>query len=591
MTLVRPYRLLENFHPKACVAVGDGKSVYAPELWRDIQAVARALPECPGTEVLVVCRDRYLFAVAVLATWVRSLQVALPPNLQPDVVDAFGRRPAVVAVLHDGFCFADQAHVPANACDVRPWLSDDATETGEMPRGLTIASDQLLATVYTSGSTGSHQACPKIARQLIGEAMVLAEHFRVLPGDRLLATVPPHHIYGLLFGTLVPLVAGACFVRETPFHAETVAAAARRHRADMLVSVPAHLRSFVMLDPGPFARLRRVFSSGAPLPRRVASEVAARHGVEVTEVYGSSETGGIAWRIQRGEDTPWAPLPGVRVDRDADGCLRVASPFLPVDHPESMRCLDRIELVGRDRFVLRGRIDNVVKIGSKRIALAELEQRLVALPEVADAAIAAVEVGGARGQQIVAAVVPAVHIEQPASWVRELKRKLAQWFDPVVLPRQIRVVQSLPREANGKLTRHRLLSLFDNRDRSVTSEFAFHSHTVQTRGSTEVHEYAVTVPHNLVYFNGHFDGHPVLPGVSQMIGMVLRQVGSFAPGFGAPRRLQKLKFRRQIRPGDALTLELKVFRGNLRVEFLVTRAGEPCTSGTVEFNPARGANG
>ncbi len=586
MTLDRPYRLLENFHPAACVAVGGEKSVDASELWRDVEAVAAALPTAAGHEVVVVCRDRYLFAVAVLATWSRGLQVALPPNLQPELIAEFGRRSGVLTVVHDGMAIAD-------SLDIRGFLA--TSSTAQVPKHLTVKPDQLLATVYTSGSTGAHQACPKRAQQLIGEAMVLAEHFGVLPGDRLLATVPPHHIYGLLFGTLVPLVAGASFVRETPFHAEAVASAIARQRVDMLISVPAHLRSFTMLEAGSFARLRRVFSSGAPLSRRVAAQVAKRHGVEVTEVYGSSETGGIAWRVQRGEDTPWAPLPGVRIDRDPDGCLRVTSPFLAADQERPVRCQDRIELVGRDRFVLRGRVDNVVKIGGKRVALAELEQRLLAMHEVADAAVTAVEVGGARGQQIVAAVVPRADIGERTSWVRELKRSLSQWFDPVVLPRHIRVVDRLPREANGKLTRHRLLTLFEptNRERTVplTTEFAFHSHTVQNRGATEVHEYAVTVPHNLVYFQGHFEGHPVLPGVSQMIGMVLRQVGSLAPGFGAPRRLQKLKFRRQIRPGDALTLELKVFRGNLRVEFLVTRAGEPCTSGTVEFNPAGGVGG
>ncbi|MGB1276571.1 MAG: class I adenylate-forming enzyme family protein, partial [Nannocystaceae bacterium] len=454
MTLERPYRLLQNFHPTARVALGAKEDVYASDLLRDIQQLASQLPKDAdsGSEVVVVCRDRYLFAVAVLATWAVGLQVALPPNLQPELLQSFRARPGVVTMLHDGVAGAD------DGADVRRLVAaSDLPLTGDRSFELTLAPDRPLATVYTSGSTGTHQACPKVARQLIGEAMVLAEHFGVVPGDRLLATVPPHHIYGLLFGTLVPIVAGACFLRETPFHAETVAAAVDRHRVDMLISVPAHLRSLMMLDPGKLAGLRRVFSSGAPLPRRVAEEMSTHHKLGVTEVYGSSETGGIAWRIQRGEDTPWAPLPGVRVERDTDGCLRVESPFLPPGQPQPTRCQDRIELVDRDRFVLRGRIDNVVKIGGKRIALAELEQRLLGLPAVADAAVAAIEVGGARGQQIVAVAVPSQAGVDAPTWVREIKRALLQWFDPVVLPRQVRVVPSLPREANGKLTRHRLL--------------------------------------------------------------------------------------------------------------------------------------
>src|SRR6185369_11152178 len=191
-----------------------------------------------------------------------------------------------------------------------------------------LRADRLIVSVYTSGSTGEHVACRKTAGQLLGEARLLVSLFGLGPDARVLATVPPYHIYGLLFGVLVPLMGGGAFVRGTPHHAETIAAEAARHRASVLCSVPAHLRGLAALAPGALRGLGRIVSSGAPLDPRTAAEVAALTGTAVTEVLGSSETGGIAWRTG-GAGPAWQPFPGVAVDADADGAMLVDSPFLP----------------------------------------------------------------------------------------------------------------------------------------------------------------------------------------------------------------------------------------------------------------------
>src|SRR5262249_13651973 len=132
--------------------------------------------------------------------------------------------------------------------------------------------ERVLACVYTSGSTGAHVACRKTAAQILGEARLLVELFGVGPEARVLATVPPHHIYGLLFSVLRPLAGGAAVARGTPHHAETVAAEAAAVGANVLVTVPAHLHGLGVLRPGALPPLSRVFSSGAPLAERAALE-------------------------------------------------------------------------------------------------------------------------------------------------------------------------------------------------------------------------------------------------------------------------------------------------------------------------------
>jgi acyl-coenzyme A synthetase/AMP-(fatty) acid ligase len=441
----------------AIVALGDEAPRTAGMLARDVLAVAARLPPAsPGSEVLIVCGDRYRVAVAVLAAWQAGHAAALPPNAASETVRALRRRPAVVALLHD--TDADDAD------DLRPWLvaSDPAIDPAQLRP---IASDRVIAIVYTSGSSGAHQACPKTARQLLGEALTLAERFAVGPAQRVLSTVPPHHLYGLLFGVLVPLCAGASFIRETPLHTETVAAVARRLAADMLVSAPVHLRSLTLLSPGELPPLARVFSSGAALPPETARLLGTRLGLWVTEIYGASETGGIAWRRHApgkpAGDLPWEPLPGISVAADEGGGLLLSSPFLPPDAATPLACADQIDLAADGRFRLLGRRDDVLKIGGKRVALAELEQRALALPEVADVAVAMLTVGEPRGHEIVAAIVPTDPRHDPAALIAHVRHGLLQWFDPVVVPRRIRVVPTLPREASGKLTRANLLRLFE----------------------------------------------------------------------------------------------------------------------------------
>ena len=578
----RPYSLLHNLRGDTLVAVGRTGSCTARALLADIRRVALRLQGVPPGEVLVVCEDRYRFAVGLLAAWHAGRAVALPPNTQRELIHHLASQPGIVEVLRD------TDNLPG--VDLRALeRGDDPIDGADEPISsvLRLAPTQHLATVYTSGSTGQHQACPKTTAQLVGEAMVLADQFGVTPGQRVLATVPPHHIYGLLFGALVPLVAGACFIRDTPFHAESVAAAARAHAADILVSVPAHLRSLTVLEPGSTPAFSHVFSSGAPLLESTARALRERLDLVVTEVFGSSETGGIAYRIHTAADEPWTPLHGLEVSRHPNGHLMLDSPFLAPDTARPYESQDRIDLLEDGRFVLLGRVDGVIKIGGKRVAIAELERRLLDVPQVRDAAVASIAVGGARGQKLVAAVALEPEAVGDAPTPASLRRELLKWFDPVVLPRRVKIVDALPREANGKLTRRKLLALFEaaacEPAPAELREFEFRSHTVRSRGAAEIHEFTVYVPPELVYFHGHFDGHPVLPGVAQMLGLVLDRVGALASSFGHPRRLQKLKFRRQIRPGDELQLVLEVDHEVRRVVFVLSREGEPCTTGTVDY--------
>ncbi|HXI60856.1 MAG TPA: AMP-binding protein [Polyangia bacterium] len=533
------------------------------QLLSDAAAVAARLPAGHGAvngaddALMIACVDRYHFAVALLATWHVGRVAALPPNGRVETIDGLCVAENIPLVLHDGG--------GRGGVDVRPLL-DGGLAPIEEPR---FAPGRALVRVHTSGSTGTHVACPKTAAQILGEAGLLCTLFDLGPEARILCTVPPHHIYGLLFGVLLPLVGGATFVRSTPHHAETIAAQAAGSGANVLISVPAHLHGLGVLTPGALPPLRRIVSSGAPLPPGTAAAVASLTGTPVTEILGSTETGGMAWRQSDGhaDDDGWQPFPGVQVSAGDDGLMRISSPFADrgPDENGSLRGADRVAVLPDGRFRLRGRADAVVKIGGQRIATTEVERRLRQIAGVRDAAVLTVDVAGPRQHQLWAAVA-GDGLSVPA-----LRAALLRWLDPVAIPRRFRVVDELPREENGKLTRARLRALFADTGHA---------------GAPETVTLTRTIPVDSPFFEGHFEEFAILPGVVQLHDVLLRPVRQQWPALWRLRKILRLKFRRPIRPGDALAIDLT--RDADKVTFEIRSAKGPVSSGVFVFDTSEG---
>lgn len=510
--------------------------------------------------VVVACEDRLAFVVGVLAGWCASRTVALPATTQPAHVTAIAEALGAVGV------WSDRGWVDAGG---DPFSADAATatiDTAALDRPL--APDRVLALVYTSGSTAAARATPKTAAELLGEATMLARHFAIEPGHVVLAGVPLHHIYGLLFGMLAPLLAGATIVAHAPLHAEAIAACVANHRVTHLVSTPTQLRALEVLAPEALQPVTRVFSSGAPLPAAVADVVHGRFGLAITEILGSSETGGIAWRLRAGDMPPWQPLPGATITCDDHGRMHVDSPWLPPACERPFATADRIRFV-EGGFVHLGRLDDVVKIGGRRLALSDVEARLRAVEGVDDAAVLALPTEDGRGQLVLAVV--GTRVRTPS----ELRAALEPHFEPVLLPRRIVCVEILPREPTGKLVRARLELL------ALTSE----DDPTLTPADPEDADarFDVAVPSASRYFDGHFDGDPVLAGVVLLEAIALRGCAWAFPELGRPTRIARVKFRRRVIPGDRLVLALR--RHGSEVDFEIARDDGPCAAGEISFAP------
>jgi acyl-coenzyme A synthetase/AMP-(fatty) acid ligase len=230
----------------------------------------------------------------------------------------------------------------------------------------------------------------------------------------------------------------------------------------VLVSTPAHLARFPDLLPlAQWRKPERVFSSGGPLDAAAAARYCAAFGESPFEVFGSTETGGVAWRSRDGSarEDAWTPFPGIGVTLDRDGALTLESPYLS---ERGYRMDDAAELLEDGRFVLRGRLDRVVKVEGKRLSLPQLEQ-LLGRHEWVGAACAITLPGAQRlGVAIVPTPAGSAALQRDgARGVREvLRRHLARELDPTLLPRSFRFVEALPYDERGKLAATRIERLF-----------------------------------------------------------------------------------------------------------------------------------
>lgn len=446
------FPFLQRHNPQDCIAFADNGSTNLLDLHNDVAAVAQQLPDATfGSQIAIICADRYHFAVALLAAWSRGHGVALPPNGQPLTIAQLLNRPEVIDLVHDTDGQAGR--------DLRPWLARKALSAADIV--LAWPQDREVATVYSSGTTGDFAPSTKSAQQIRAEIATLSETFALQSGQRFVATVPPHHLYGLLFSVLLPLYSGGAFLRDTVLHAQTLAAHVARHGATILVSVPAHLHSLSVLEPNALPSLTRVFCSTAPLRQATVESLRTQQRLSITELFGSTETGGIAYR-QSPLLTVWQPLHGVAVSAGENQQLLVDSPYLASDALRPLATGDRVQLHADGTFTHLGRSDGVVKVGGKRVALQHIQNKLMDLPGVLDAAVVDVPAHShARGREILAAVVA-------QDWTAQaLREALSQSFDASVLPRKIMVVPQLPREDTGKLRLQRLLELFGRADNEL----------------------------------------------------------------------------------------------------------------------------
>ncbi len=345
-----------------------------------------------------------------------------------------------------------------------PVPADDEHQTRLLTTTLRAGEEidaNIAVVVSTSGTTGKPKGAMLTAAALTASAD--ATHRRLGGPGRWLLALPAYHIAGL-----------QVLVRSVVAGSTPVAVSSRLDAAELTAAISAmgagrRYASLVaaQLDKAladehartALAELDAVLIGGGPMPARIA-ERAAAEGISVVRTYGMSETAG-------GCVYDGVPLDGVRVRIDADGRIALGGATLAEgyrnpaeENPFEAGWFATDDVGALDNSgILRvlGRTDDAISTGGLTVFPQLVENALASHPRVADCAVFGLP-DERLGQRVVAAIVAAD--DYPAPTLAELRTHVKTLLDATAAPREVHVVEELPRRGIGKVDRRKLVARF-----------------------------------------------------------------------------------------------------------------------------------
>ncbi len=425
------YPLLRGYGPGSVFAWRGGEAIGVDRFLHDVAALAERLPR--RGHVVNLCPDRYRFAVGFAAALCRNQVTLLPPHDAPDLLEQ------LLIDYPDLYCLTDGA---SPAPDIPAFFYPSLPRGNGSPLIPVVAAEQTAAVLFTSGSTGRPRPHARRWGELVNSAWAEGSRLEIatLGHATLLGTVPHQHSYGLESLVMLGFQHGLALLAERLFYpADIRAGIAAAPRPSILVTTPVHLR-VLLADAEPLPPVDLVLCATAPLATHLAREAEARFAVTLREIYGCSEAGQIAAR-RTALTEEWHCLDGIALRQDAAGTW-ASGPPIAVE----TRLPDVIELRDPTRFLLHGRIADMVNVAGKRTSLVHLNYHLNAIDGVRDGAfVMAADSAEAAVTRLAALVVA------PGRTADFILAELRRRIDAAFLPRPIRLVRELPRNALGKL--------------------------------------------------------------------------------------------------------------------------------------------
>lgn len=355
--------------------------------------------------------------------------------------------------------------------------------------------DDMALLMYTSGTTGTPKGVPLSHANLLHGARSVAGWHGLGPGDRVLSALPLYHINGQVIATLTPFVAGGSIVMPRRFSASRWWEMVDRYQCTWLNMVPTIIAYLLNAEPdasdGLHSSVKFGRSASAPLPVEHHQAFERRFGIPIIEAMGMTETASVIFCNPQDLDGRRYGSPGLPcgveariIGQDggqaADGEIGEVTLRGPnvmqayFDNPaETAKAFDAEGWLrtgdlgyrdGEGYFIITGRIKELIIKGGENIAPREIDEVLLAHAAVLEAAAVGLP-DADYGQEIYAAVTlkPGFQVDAQAL-LAHCREALGRYK----APREIRIVDELPKGPSGKVQRLKLVDLWKTAETEKT---------------------------------------------------------------------------------------------------------------------------
>jgi long-chain acyl-CoA synthetase len=331
----------------------------------------------------------------------------------------------------------------------------------------------------TSGTTAAPRAIRFRSHQLLADCNQICDTMEITDADLNFGVIPISHSYGFS-NLLTPLIArGVPMVVSRDRTPRAILADLARSEATVFPGMPVFYQAFCEMEHVPvLPKLRLCISAGAPLPRVVPKKFREKFNLTLHSFYGASECGGICYdceTINEVEGFVGRQMKGVGIELlDPDSAaspIQVSSAAVGDGYfpePDEEKLSDGTfvpdDLLARDEagFKIVGRISDVINVAGKKVNPAEVEAHLLRFGGVRRAVVFGRPAGaGLRNEEVAACVVVSAQVSE-SDLLRFCRAALSGWQ----VPKRIFVVDAIPMNERGKVSRRDLARRFSTVDES-----------------------------------------------------------------------------------------------------------------------------